>query len=52
MNLPEPGTEDFYKLGPQARKLSRWRHETTSIRTENSQKTRKSLIDFQEEGKA
>lgn len=37
MKLPAPGTESFYQLGPEARKLARWRHNSTPLKDEEEQ---------------
>lgn len=39
MELPAPNTEGFYKLGPKARKISRWRHNSEPIRPVQKKKS-------------
>jgi hypothetical protein len=40
MKLPAPGTEAFYQLGPEARKLARWRHNSTPLKEKKEQSSR------------
>lgn len=49
MKLPEPGAEDFYKLGPEARTLARWRHNAIPLKKEEKQR-KESLRSFIEGG--
>jgi len=45
MELPEPHTEAWNKLGPEARRLARMRHNSTPIRgsRQDKSKSQKSL---------
>ncbi|MFB6199611.1 MAG: hypothetical protein ABEJ83_01925 [Candidatus Nanohaloarchaea archaeon] len=46
MKLPKPGTEAFYQLGAEARKLARWRDNATALKEEQNQG--KNLSDYME----
>lgn len=50
MSLPSPGSEAFNQLGPEARKLARWRDESVPLR-DSGEKSEKSLRDFVDEAR-
>jgi len=51
MKMPEPGTEAFESLGPEARTLARWRNNSTPLnRSTDPDTPNRNLTDFQESG--